>query len=110
MIINRSKSNLQKSIWKEKILSNPDAIVLDIRSKSKNNKTIVRKTQSLDPTNMQDLIKKVDTMDRKRMYFLYCEDGEMSNQISNVMTALGFEKIHSLIGGIKNYGKGLVQI
>ena len=44
------------------------------------------------------------------MYFLYCEDGEMSSQISYLMNALGFEKAHYLCGGLKNYGNELAQI
>tara|TARA_B100000809_G_C15030326_1_gene491720 strand:- start:472 stop:789 length:318 start_codon:yes stop_codon:yes gene_type:complete len=101
MIINRSQNNLQSSIWNEKLLSNPDATIFDLRPGFIKKTQGINKSQSLDLTNMQNLIQLLDKMDKKQIYFLYCENGEISSQVSCLMDSLEFENIHYLTGGLE---------
>lgn len=110
MITNRSKNNLPNSVWKEKLLSNPNAIILDVRPNYTGKSKGLSNSLPLDPTHMQDLIKSLDKMDRTQTYFLYCEDGEMSNQVSYLMDSLGFEKTHCLVGGLKKLENEMTNI
>ncbi|MFZ6010400.1 MAG: rhodanese-like domain-containing protein [Bacteroidota bacterium] len=57
-----------------------------------------------------DFKEKVNTLDKSRSIFVYCESGVRSNKASVILKESGFEDVYLLTGGLKDWrasGKSL---
>ena len=90
--------NMNASEFDEKI-SEPDVILLDVRTVSEFNQSHVPSAINLDVLE-DDFISLVSELDKSKSYAIYCRSGKRSVDACEVMTEIGFKSIYNLNGGI----------
>jgi rhodanese-related sulfurtransferase len=90
--------NLNASEFDEKI-SEPDVILLDVRTVAEFNQSHVPSAINLDVLE-DDFISLVSELDKSKSYAVYCRSGKRSVDACEVMTEIGFKSIYNLNGGI----------
>jgi len=87
-------------------LSNPDFIILDIRTPREFDAGRIAGAVMLDfysKTFVQDF----QNLDRNNTYFIYCRSGNRSGQLMKAVGDLGFKKIYNLERGLVDWvGQG----
>lgn len=83
----------------ELVASDPDVVVLDIRTSEEVAVGALPDAQVIDfysPSFQSDL----DELNRDATYLVYCRSGNRSAQATRLMENLGFEDVYELEGGI----------
>ena len=102
-IFNRSMNNKEISYQtaKQIINSNPDTILLDVRSKQEYEEGHLPGSVSLC---LYDIEKKAQNVltDKKQTIITYCSSGGRSKRAQEILETLGYENVYSLKGGLDN--------
>lgn len=53
--------------------------------------------------NDPEFAAKIDALDKKKTYLVYCAAGKRSSKASQVMSGKGFEQVYNLEGGFTNW-------
>ncbi|MDF0593342.1 rhodanese-like domain-containing protein [Methanotrichaceae archaeon M04Ac] len=80
----------------------PDLIILDVRTAAEHEMVRIEGSVNIDlrsPTFEAELEK----LDRKKTYLVYCLVGIRSREAAKAMERLGFEKVISMAGGIREW-------
>lgn len=83
----------------ELVMSDPDVVVLDIRTPEEVAAGAIPGAQVVDfysPTFRAD----IDGLDRDATYLVYCRSGNRSAEATELMGNLGFESVYELDGGV----------
>ncbi|MDX2304906.1 MAG: rhodanese-like domain-containing protein [Microscillaceae bacterium] len=99
-----SYENVQVSVFKEKIQSEPDAIILDVRSEPELSEGFVPNHTMINFLS-PDFAEKVATLDKDKVYLLYCRSGGRSERACQMMEGMGFTKLYNLLGGIQAWNQ-----
>ncbi len=68
------------------------AIVLDVRTPSEYKSGHIKKSKNIP---LQDLSKKIDSLNKHKTYILCCASGARSGSARRMMTSAGFENVHN---------------
>jgi len=102
-ISNRSNFNIVENLgakeFKNKLYTTKDAILLDVRTEMENRTSRIPNSLLIDIADPL-FLQKVDNLDRKKHYFLYCRSGNRSFVAGNQMLRMGFETVYNLQQGI----------
>jgi len=87
------------------------AIVLDVRTEEEFKEGHIKGSTNID-FHSADFNEQVEKLDKSRSYVVYCVSGGRSAKAEQVMLDMGFEDVHSMVGGItewKNKGFPVVE-
>lgn len=91
--------DLTKSQWKEKLSTDEDALIIDVRTQAEVNEGYIPNMMHLDIYDATLFMKRAREMDPSKSYFIYCRSGIRSRQACTILRAMGFEKTYNLMGG-----------
>ena len=91
--------NLDANEFDEKLKSNNDAVLIDVRTELENRTSRISNSILIDISDPM-FIQKVDNLDREKSYFLYCRSGNRSFIAGNQMLRMGFNNVYNLATGI----------
>lgn len=83
--------------FKEK-LSDPDVVVLDVRTPGEIAEGKIPNALEIDIQN-SDFQQKINALDKDKTYLVYCRSGGRSARACSEMKDLGFGKLYNLEGG-----------
>ncbi|MBK7410509.1 MAG: rhodanese-like domain-containing protein [Saprospirales bacterium] len=91
--------DVDAAAFKNLIQSNPDAVVLDVRTPAEVAQGAIEGAINMDMKNpnFQDQVK---TLDKGKTYLVYCRSGARSSAACQQMQRAGFENLYNLKGGI----------
>ncbi|MFQ3352342.1 MAG: rhodanese-related sulfurtransferase [Candidatus Marivariicella framensis] len=92
--------DLSQEEWTLKQNEIKDSIILDVRTTEESNLKRIPNSKLLDIASPSDFMEGLDSMDKKKSYFIYCRSGNRSSQACSVMASVGFDKTYNLAGGI----------
>lgn len=95
--------NLRQEEWASKALSDPDAVILDVRTQDEVSEGMIPGAMNIDIYKGQGFIYAVDELDKSKNYYVYCKAGGRSEQACKIMQQLGFENTFNLIGGMTDW-------
>ena len=95
-----SMSDLSQNDWAEALVENPEAVVLDVRTKDEFESGHIPNALNIDLRLGPGFIDKVNVLDKNKFYYVYCRSGARSAQAVQLMRDLGFSETYNLIGGI----------
>jgi len=91
--------NLGAKEFEEKLISSKDPVLIDVRTELENRTIRIPNSILIDISDPL-FIQKVDNLERKKHYFLYCRSGNRSFVAGNQMLKMGFETVYNLQPGI----------
>ena len=95
-----SMSDLSQNDWAKALVENPEAVVLDVRTKDEFESGHIPNALNIDLRLGPGFIDKVNVLDKNKFYYVYCRSGARSAQAVQLMRDLGFSETYNLIGGI----------
>ena len=93
-------SDLSQNEWANALVEHPEAVVLDVRTEDEFESGHIPNALNIDLRMGTGFIDKVNALDNKKSYYVYCRSGARSAQAVQVMRDLGFSETYNLIGGI----------
>lgn len=102
-------SNLPQQEWKEKLLNDDNAIILDVRTDEEYAMGKIPHSINIDIYKGQGFIYQVDELDKTKNFYVYCRSGARSGQACSVMNQMGIQNAYNLLGGIMQW-RGEVEI
>lgn len=91
--------NLDPESFENMMNEDSDCIILDVRTLEENINVRIPNSVLID-IYKPDFIEKVNELDRKKKYLVYCRSGNRSYSACSQMQKMGFEKIFNLGHGI----------
>ena len=98
-----SMSDLSQNDWAKALVENPEAVVLDVRTKDEFESGHIPNALNIDLRLGPGFIDKVNALNKNKFYYVYCRSGARSAQAVQVMRDLGFSETYNLIGGILDW-------
>ncbi len=102
-------ADLSQIEWQNKLNSDENALVLDVRTSEECEAGIIPEAIQLDLYQGQEFLNGLDTLDKNKHYYVYCKSGGRSAQACSIMKQLGFKKAYNLLGGITEWQGELVK-
>jgi len=103
MFTNRPIHKLDQTEWRHKAFKDSNGVILDMRPKNACNNGIIKGAKIVDPSEILKFINEMELLDQSKVYYIYCQNGEISCQMGNVMKALGFKKVYNLSRGLNRW-------
>jgi len=100
--------DLSEPEFANKINSNPDAIVLDVRTAEEFADGHLPNAQNID-LRSYDFEEKIDALDINATYLVYCRSGARSASACILMKSKGFADYHNLVGGILGWTGEIIK-
>jgi rhodanese-related sulfurtransferase len=97
-------SNLSVAQFNQLRAENPDAVVLDVRTKAEVEKGMIDGALHID-VSRPDFKQQIQELDKDQTYLVYCRSGRRSVTACNAMEQEGFTSLYNLMGGILAYDK-----
>jgi rhodanese-related sulfurtransferase len=95
-------NNVNPETFAKMIKENPEAIILDVRTIEEYTTFRIPNSIVIDIYN-SSFGKKIDELDRSKIYLIYCASGVRSLNACKQMKKLGFEKVFNLKNGILSW-------
>jgi len=83
-------------------LDNPDFVIIDIRNRFDYEAEHIENAINLEYYSV-DFRDKLDELDRKGMYLIYCQTARTSGETKIIMEELKFREVYHMLGGIKDW-------
>lgn len=96
-----SYKNLSGADFKKELEAADNAILLDVRTAGEYAQGKLKGATLLDYLH-PNFSKKIETLDKEPIYFLYCRSGNRSAQAGKLMSQKGFN-VRNLSGGIGSF-------
>ena len=96
---NNDINSVDPSTFSKLINDQPEAVILDVRTKDEFSTFRIPKSVVIDIYN-SDFFNKIDQLDRSKTYLVYCASGSRSVSACKQMKKMGFEKVYNLKTGI----------
>lgn len=100
--------NLTQQEWADQLLTDANAVVLDVRTDLEVEEGIIPNAKHIDIYLGQGFIDALKELDTSKNYYVYCKSGRRSVQACTLMGQLGFETTYNLEGGFSEW-TGAVQ-
>jgi rhodanese-related sulfurtransferase len=82
--------------------SNPDFIIIDVRGATSYAEEHIENAVNMDST-AEDFEVQLETLDKDRVYLVYCAIGRRSAAAGETMSGLGFNEVYVIEGGIAQW-------
>lgn len=100
--------NLSQKEWAEMAASDPNAVILDVRTTEECMDGIIENAVCIDFFQKEKLMAEIDKMDKNKNYFVYCRSGRRSGMVCEMLKDKGFKNTYNLDGGIMQWKGKLV--
>lgn len=90
---------LKPRVFSEKLKSDPDIVLIDIRSSAEMQGGYIEGAHHLD-YNSVGFQQSLDSLDHSKTYFLYCARGKRSAKAMSMMKEKGFQHVAAMEGGL----------
>jgi rhodanese-related sulfurtransferase len=90
--------NLNGHLFKKALTSNPNAVLLDVRTSMEVRSGALPGAINIDFMS-SNFMQKVAGLDKSKTYLVYCRSGNRSGQACQMMHKMGFD-VRNLMGGI----------
>lgn len=94
--------NINSTEWQNKIKSDPNSIIIDVRSAGEFASGYIPKALNADIFN-STFSAEVENIDKQKTLYVYCRSGKRSMMACRKLYKLGFENLVNLNGGIMRY-------
>lgn len=101
-------ANLTQEEWKQQLVNDSNAIILDVRTDAEVAEGIIPNAIQIDIYKGQGFIYKLEELDKSKNYYVYCRSGNRSGQACAIMNQLGIDNAYNLVGGILEWNEDLV--
>jgi rhodanese-related sulfurtransferase len=101
--------DLSQDQWATQLVSNSNAVVIDVRAAEEVEEGIIPDALHLDIYKGQEFISALEKLDKSLSYFVYCRSGVRSTQACSLMQQLGFTATFNLVGGFMEWN-GPIQM
>jgi rhodanese-related sulfurtransferase len=101
--------DLSQDQWATQLVSNSNAVVIDVRAAEEVEEGIIPDALHLDIYKGQEFISALEKLDKSLSYFVYCRSGVRSTQACSLMQQLGFTATFNLVGGFMEWN-GSIQM
>jgi len=78
-------------------------IILDVRTPEEFSEGYIANATNLNIYDANTFMSKIQSYNKENSYYLYCKSGARSAQACQIMSQLGFNNVHNLLGGITNW-------
>jgi len=95
--------NLSQEDWIARLESDPNAVILDVRTEDECNEGIIPNAINIDIYKGQGFIYELEELDKSKNYYVYCKAGGRSEQACHIMNQLGFNATFNLVGGMMQW-------
>jgi len=89
--------------WKEAVEQDQQAKILDVRSADDFEEKHIPGAILADVQDPQAFMKKIESFDKNKNYYIYCNSGNRGEQACMVMEFNGFSNTYNLEGGLENW-------
>ena len=96
-------SNLTQQQWSDRISSDENALILDVRTDMEFSMGKIPNSINIDIYKGQGFIYKIDELDKSKNFYVYCRSGARSAQACNILKNIGIDKAYNLLGGIMEW-------
>lgn len=93
---------LAPAAFKTKLAENPGSVLLDVRTSEETKTGVIDGALNMD-FSRPDFEKKIDALDKTKVYFVYCKSGVRSGKAAQLMKSKGFTTVYHLDGGTINW-------
>ncbi len=100
--------DINNKSFQEKISSNPDAVILDVRTEVEYSSSTIQNAININIFE-SSFQRKIEALDKNKVYLVYCRSGNRSGQACGMMDQLGFTEIYNLDRGIMMWDGELVS-
>lgn len=87
----------------QRLMKKKNAVLLDVRTASEYQAGHIPGSVQLDVMKPEDFKKQMATLDKSKIYLLYCRSGKRSNTAKLLMKGSGFTKLYDLEGGFSKW-------
>ncbi len=88
--------------YEQKIAALPDAVIVDVRTNKEYNKSHIQKAINISYFG-GDIKKHIDTLDKSKPIFIYCQTQHRSPLTAKIMKRRGFKHVIDLKGGFMKW-------
>ena len=92
--------DLEQKKWHSLLVSNKNSFLLDVRTKDEYEDKHIKGATLIDINSPNDFMEKINYLDKKKEYFVYCRSGARSLNACLIMNNIGIDKTYNLKGGI----------
>ena len=96
-------ADLTQEQWQEQLSNDANACVLDVRTEEEVEEGFIPDATHIDIYLGQEFIDQIETLDKSKNYYVYCRSGGRSAQACALMSQLGFNTTHNLLGGFTDW-------
>lgn len=102
-------ADLTQEDWREQLASDPDAVILDVRTDEEMEEGYIPGAIQIDIYRGQGFLDEVEKLDKSKSYYVYCRSGNRSGQACSLMQSKGFERTYNLMGGMLEWEGELTE-
>ena len=96
-------ADLSQNEWASQLESDPNAIILDVRTEEEVHEGHIPGAINIDIRKGQEFVDEIEKLDTDKNYYVYCRSGARSGQACSIMNQLGFNKAYNLAGGFMEW-------
>lgn len=100
--------NINQDKWSQLIETNEDAFIIDVRTPQECAQGIQPNAEVINFLDYDSFIKRLETLDKDKSFFVYCRSGNRSAKACYIMDLMGFYKTYNLLGGMLEW-KGKIE-
>ena len=95
--------NINQEEWKQLVLNDPDAIIIDVRRPDEWVQGIIENAWMINVLDRRDFEIQGQTLNKEKNYYIYCRSGKRSASACLILKNIGVNNTHNLLGGILNW-------
>lgn len=88
----------------DKNSGNSKFMIVDVRTPMEFRMGKIKNSVNIDVYS-SDISEKLNSMDKDKVYFVYCQTGARSSMIMNAMHQMGFREVYNLARGISDWSR-----
>lgn len=92
--------HLSQTEWKQATSTDAQSIIIDVRTEEEFNMGMIEHAINLDILDIENFMREIESLDREKSYYLYCQAGGRSSSACRLMDEMGFKHTFNLIGGV----------
>ena len=87
----------------QRLINKKNAVLLDVRTAEEYKSGHIPGARQIDVQKTDDFKRQIESLDKNKIYLLYCRSGKRSNAAKMLMNTMGFTKLYDLEGGFAKW-------